>query len=102
MTTNPVRPAALCRQAGRADEALGWAEQGAQAFPKNTDSRLLDFLAEEYHHRKRYDDACRQYWAQFTERPDLLHYIKLLDYATKIDRHPIVILSPCKLPEITV
>jgi uncharacterized Zn finger protein len=79
--------AEICRTAGRADEALEWAEQGIQAFPKNTDSRLLDFLAEEYHSRKRYDDACRQYWTQFADRPDLHHYTKLLDYATKIDRH---------------
>lgn len=78
----------ICRKAGRADQALEWAELGVQTFPKNTDSRLLDFLAEEYHHRKRYDDACRQYWAQFAERLDLPHYIKLLDYATKIERHP--------------
>jgi tetratricopeptide (TPR) repeat protein len=78
--------AEICRKAGRADEALEWAEKGVHAFPKSTDNRLLDFLAEEYHRRKRYDEACRQYWAQFADRPDLHHYIKLLDYAKKIKR----------------
>ena len=79
--------AEICRKAERTDDALAWAEQGVLAFPKNTDSRLLDFLAEEYHGRQRYDDAYRQYWSQFADRPDLQHYIKLLEYAKKIDRH---------------
>ena len=79
--------AEICRKAERSDEALAWAEKGLLAFPKNTDSRLLDFLAEEYHSRKRYDDAYRQYWSQFANRPDLQRYIKLLDYAKKIERN---------------
>lgn len=79
--------AEICRKAERSDEALAWAEKGLLAFPKNTDSRLLDFLAEEYHLRLRYDDAYRQYWSQFVDRPDLQQYIKLLDYAKKIHRN---------------
>ncbi|MFA7061500.1 MAG: DUF6880 family protein [Pedobacter sp.] len=79
--------AEICRKAGRADEALEWAEKGLQAFPKNTNSGLLDFLAEEYHRCKRYDEAYRHYWTQFADYPDLHHYIKLLDYAKKINRN---------------
>lgn len=78
--------AEICRKAGRADEALAWAEKGVKAFPKNIDSRLFDFLAEEYHRRKRYDEAYSHYWMQFVDRADLQHYIKLLVYAKKIKR----------------
>jgi hypothetical protein len=38
--------AQICRTAEQSDEALEWAEKGVQAFPKYTDSRQLDFLAE--------------------------------------------------------
>jgi len=34
--------------AGKPDQALEWAEKGLQAFPENTDSRLREFLADEY------------------------------------------------------
>lgn len=78
--------AQICREAKRSDEALQWAEKGVHAFPKCTDSRLLDFLAEEYHTRRRYDKAYQCYWSQFTDRGELQQYIKLLDYAKKINR----------------
>jgi len=78
--------AQICRTAKRSDEALEWAEKGVQAFPNNTDSRLLDFLAEEYHTRNRYDDAYHCYWTQFIGWTLLQQYIKLLDYAKKIKR----------------
>jgi len=78
--------AQICRTTDRSDEALEWAEKGVQAFPKYTDSRLLDFLAEEYHTRRHYDKAYQCYWSQFTDRGELQQYIKLLDYAKKINR----------------
>jgi len=78
--------AQICRTAKRSDEALEWAEKGVQAFPKSTDTRLLDFLAEEYHTRRRYDEAYQCYWTQFADREGLQQYIKLLDYSKKIER----------------
>jgi len=81
--------AQICRTAKRSDEALEWAEKGVQTFPKSTDTRLLDFLAEEYHTRKRYDEAYGCYWTQFTDRPGLQQYIKLLDYAKKLNREQV-------------
>ena len=78
--------AQICREAKRSDKALEWAERGVKAFPKNTDSRLLDFLAEEYFTRERYDEAYGCYWTQFVDRAGLQQYIKLLDYAKKINR----------------
>ena len=79
--------AQICREAKRSDEALEWAERGVKAFPKNTDSRLLDFLAEEYFTRERYDEAYGCFWTQFVDGAGLQQYIKLLDYAKKINRN---------------
>ena len=42
--------AEIYRQAGKDDRALDWAEQGMRAFPR-VDSRLSDFVADEYHRR---------------------------------------------------
>jgi tetratricopeptide (TPR) repeat protein len=55
------------RTGGRYDEALEWAERGMEAFPERTDSRLREFLANEYHRRKRHDDAMTLIWAAFRE-----------------------------------
>jgi uncharacterized Zn finger protein len=79
--------AQIYRTAKRSDEALEWAEKGVQAFPKNTDTRLLDFLAEEYHTRKRSEEAYQCYWTQFADRAGLQQYIKLMDYAKKVERY---------------
>lgn len=83
---NYLTIAEICLNAKRHDEALDWAEKGLAAFKDRPDNRLRDFIAEEYHRRKRFDDAYRLYWIQFSERPELANYIKLLDYAKKIKR----------------
>lgn len=74
-------------KAKRHDEALEWAEKGLAAFKNNPDNRLRDFIAEEYHRRKRYDDALKLYRVQFAEDSDLEHYKKLVSYAKKIKRY---------------
>ena len=48
--------AEIHREAGQHDKALAWAEQGIKSFPR-ADSRLVEFLAVEYHRRSRHDDA---------------------------------------------
>ena len=83
---NYLSIAEICRNAKRHDEALDWAEKGLVAFKEKPDNRLRNFIAEEYHRRKRFDDAYGLYWIQFAERPELSNYIKLLDYARKISR----------------
>lgn len=75
--------AEIYRSHRRYDQALEWAERGAKAFPDKTDSRLRDFLAEEYLRRKRNDEAMRLIWAQFAERPCLESYQKLHQFAGK-------------------
>lgn len=72
------------KAAGKPDAALDWAERGLKAFPANTDIRLGDFLAAEYHRRKRHDEAMRLVWTQFVERPGLDQYRKLKDHADRV------------------
>ena len=69
--------AAACGRTGDDDQALAWAEKGVRIFGKDTDSRLLDLLAELYHRRKRHDEAMALIWPQFERFPDLGRYQKL-------------------------
>jgi uncharacterized Zn finger protein len=76
------------KQAGKYDLALEWAERGLKAFPKETDSRLRQFLAGEYHRRRRHDDAMALMWAEFSESPALEQYRTLKDHADKAGAWP--------------
>ncbi len=73
--------AELYRGAKRDDLALEWAERGLKAFPNRTDPRLIEFLAEEYHRRKRHDEALALIWRQFEEQPSLENYRLLKRHA---------------------
>jgi uncharacterized Zn finger protein len=77
--------AEIYQQAGKHDQALEWAEKGMRAFSR-TDSRLSDFLADEYHRRGRHAEAMDLIWAQFTEAPQLVTYQKLQAHATMSDK----------------
>ena len=78
--------AEIYKNARRHDPALEWAERGVKAFPERTDSRLRDFLAQEYHRRKRHDEAMTLIWAEFAESPILDQYKKLKAHAQRIDQ----------------
>lgn len=78
-----LRVAQLCRDAGRGDEALDWAERGVRAFPSRTDVRLREFLADEYLRRSRGDDAMGLIWAEYSEGPALERYKLLKQYADR-------------------
>lgn len=75
--------AEIYREAGDNDKAFDWAEQGLRAFPRR-DSRLVEFLAQEYHRRARHDDAVALIWEQFVELPSLNHYQELKTNALKV------------------
>lgn len=77
-------------EAKKYDQALEWAERGVKAFPDRTDSRLRDFLAEEYHRRKRHDEAMELIWAQFIEsqHDHLSAYQKLKQHADRVKQWP--------------
>jgi len=57
--------AEIYREAGQHDKALDWTEQGMKSFPQ-ADSRLVEFLAVEYHRRSRHDDAVTLIWNQLS------------------------------------
>ncbi|MGH9834959.1 MAG: tetratricopeptide repeat protein [Blastocatellia bacterium] len=82
--------AEVYRKAGKDDQALEWAERGVKAFPEQTDSRLRDFLAEEYHRRKRHDEAMQLIWAEFVESQHdyLSAYQKLKRHADRFKKWP--------------
>jgi len=71
------------KKASERDLALEWAERGLQAFPERTDSRLREFLAEEYHRRRRHGDAMALVWAEFAQSPTLAQYQNLKAHADK-------------------
>jgi uncharacterized Zn finger protein len=72
------------KNAGKRDLALEWAERGVKAFRERTDSRLREFLAEEYHRRKRHDEAMALIWAEFTESPNLEKYQVLKAHGERV------------------
>ncbi|HKY44315.1 MAG TPA: hypothetical protein VJM50_14610 [Pyrinomonadaceae bacterium] len=79
--------AEIYREAGQQDKALAWAEQGIKSFPR-ADSRLVEFLAVEYHRRSRHDDAMTLIWNQFVESPYLQNYRELKAHARKVRPDP--------------
>lgn len=80
--------AEACRQAKKHDLALQWAERGVKAFPGDRDDRLREFLAAEYHRRKRHDEAMALVWAGFAAAPQLAKYQNLKSHADKIRQWP--------------
>lgn len=83
-----MKIAEVYREAGQRDGALLWAEKGLKAFPERTDARLREFAAEEYHRRRRHDDAMKLMWAEFSERPFLETYKTLEKHAKKAGAWP--------------
>jgi uncharacterized Zn finger protein len=76
------------KQAGQHDVALEWAERGLQAFPERTDSRLREFLADEYHRRKRHEEAMVLMWAEFIGSPSLAQLQNLKRHADRVVQWP--------------
>ncbi len=72
-----VQIAEILARARRHGEALAWAERGRKAFPRDLDSRLVDFLAEAYHREKRDEEAIALAWEYFTAHPRLDSYQRL-------------------------
>lgn len=77
-----LKIAGAYKEAGKADKALEWAERGIKTFPDTPDSRLLEFVADEYHRLKRHDEAMGLIWQLFTDRPGLEQYRQLKQHAT--------------------
>lgn len=80
--------AEIYQKARKYDLALEWAELGLAAFPEHTDSRLREFLAREYHRRKRHDEAVALVWLTFAERPGLEQFQILKSHADRAGSWP--------------
>ncbi len=76
------------RDARKYESALAWAERGMTAFKERPDSRLRDFLANEYHRIKRRDDAMALVWAAFAESPGVDRYAVLKEHADRARQWP--------------
>jgi uncharacterized Zn finger protein len=79
--------AEIYREASQYDKALEWAELGMRSFTQR-DSRLVEFLAREYHRRARHDEAMKLIWRQFVESPSLKTYQELKAHAVKVSPDP--------------
>jgi uncharacterized Zn finger protein len=75
--------AEVYQKARKRGKALEWAEKGLRAFPERTDPRLREFLANEYHRRKRLEEAVALIWANFLDQPSLETYKELAQHAKK-------------------
>lgn len=81
--------AEIYKGAGKSDLALDWAEKGLKNFPERTDSRLREFVVQEYFRRKRYDEAMALVWLSFSDSARLEQYKKLKEYADRISQWPV-------------
>lgn len=83
---NYYQIAEIYRENKKYDKALEWAERGVSDFPKveRLDWHLGEFLANEYHRRKRHDEAMQIIWKQFEKSADLGNYNKLKEHADKV------------------
>ncbi len=80
--------AQIYKAAGNDDAAMQWAERGARAFSEHTDGRLREFLIEEYHRRKRDNEAIAISWTAFREQPGLEAYETLQKSASRAKQWP--------------
>lgn len=85
---NFLRIAEEYKKAAKDKLALQWAERGLRAFPQNTDARLREFLAQEYHALGRHDDAMALAWAEIKEHPGLSKYQQLKSHADRFGAWP--------------
>jgi len=81
--------AGIYKSARQYDKALDWAERGWKAFPQRKDDRLREFLADEYHRRKRHTEAMALIWEAYAASPSLHDYENLAEHARRVDEWPV-------------
>lgn len=74
-----LRIATACREHGRDDLALRWAQRGRDSFP--TESRLIELIGDVHADNGRHDDALAADRELFTGGPSLERYRRLKDRA---------------------
>jgi uncharacterized Zn finger protein len=78
-----LRVVGIYHEAGDADKALEWAEEGMWVFPDQKSSGLRDFVIEGYHERSRHAEAMTLAWERYAERPRLEEYQRLKSHADR-------------------
>jgi len=78
-----LRIAGIYQEAGDADKALEWAEEGIWVFPDEKHTGLRDFVIERYHERSRHAEAMALAWDRYAERPRLEEYQRLKSHADR-------------------
>ncbi|HSH61651.1 MAG TPA: hypothetical protein VK988_18780 [Acidimicrobiales bacterium] len=76
-------------EAGRADDALEWAQRGLITFADDRhgpDPRLDHFVLATYLERERFEDVVALVWQRFDQRPSPRTYARLRSWAGKADR----------------
>ena len=76
----------VCKEAGRFDDLLLWAEKGLKAFPK--DFSLREAAANEYHRRNDHEMAMKLVWTSYTDSPGLDQYKNLQQHAKQANDWP--------------
>jgi uncharacterized Zn finger protein len=78
-----LRIARIYKEAGEREKALEWAEEAMWVFPDEVHSGLREFLAREYHHRSRHEEATQLIWPLFARSPRLESYKELKHHAER-------------------
>lgn len=84
--SNPLsylRIAEIYKEAGDADKALEWAEEGLWVFPDEKRSELRAFVAERYHERGRHEEAMELAWTEFADAARFEGYQRLKAHADR-------------------
>jgi uncharacterized Zn finger protein len=80
--------AQVLAEAGREEDAIGWAERGVAAFSDDRDDRLVRFLANLYQQHENHEAAMAIIWRLFVARPYLPVYQLLEEHATRANAWP--------------
>lgn len=81
-----LRIAQMYTEAGQNEKALEWAEEAMWVFPDNRHSGLREFVAEQYHHSGRHEEATRLIWPHLAKSPRLASYKELKRHAERAGR----------------
>jgi uncharacterized Zn finger protein len=78
-----LRIAQIYTEAGQSEKALEWVEEAMWVFPDNRHPGLREFVARQYHHRGRHEEATQLIWPHFAKSPHLESYKELKQHAER-------------------
>ncbi|PLS84040.1 MAG: hypothetical protein CYG60_20035 [Actinobacteria bacterium] len=81
-----LRIAQIYTEAGQSEKALEWAEEAMWVFPDRRHSGLREFVAHQYHHGGRHEEATQLIWPRFAKSPRLESYEELKKHAERAEQ----------------